>query len=372
MASLRSQKRQAFSLLELLVVIAIIAILIALLLLGFQKVREAAARLACMNNMSNLGYAFHHYHHLKGEFPTEGGSNPSFYKTLLPYVEGQNASDNTPISMYLCPTRRNNEVGAKRDYGYAASNGSATKGPSVLDADPIPASLDIIMSHDGATNKSLLTHLWMSPSTYRGGDPTDQGWATKNNSRQNDYQTKPDNDPTGDSSYLGGPHPCGVPTLWADGHVSNVPYSNIDWPDYWAYQLDSSQLGAAGGRWVRIWHDGSNGGGTPGGSSGSTGSGSPTNTTNNYTSTTSGFTPSNNVQNLSNSVNSTDYQNNTSYQQQTNTYQNTTPGSQTQSLSSRQSAQQTPDSPSSRSDQMKQSLQSLVQQANQYAQNAMN
>src|SRR5262245_34974695 len=199
MPSLRSQKRQAFSLLELLVVIAIIAILIALLMLGLQKVREAAARLSCMNNMSNLGYAFHHYHHLKGEFPTEGGSNPSFYKTILPYVEGQNASDNTPISMYLCPTRRRIDDGAQRDYGYTAPNGSATKGSSVLDADPIPASLDIIMSHDGATNKSLLTHIWMSPSNYKsGGDPTDQGWASKNNSRQNDYQTKADKDPTGD------------------------------------------------------------------------------------------------------------------------------------------------------------------------------
>src|SRR5262249_18486710 len=208
-----------------------------------------ASRLACMNNMQNMGLAFHHYHSLKGSFPTEGGNNQSFYLTLAPYVEGQNAVNSSassgtsgtagtatagnvaPLSTFLCPSRRSTNVGAKRDYGYASSNRPGAQGPSILDSDPIPASLDIIMSHDGAAKKALLTELWMAPSTYLSGDPTDQGYATKNNGRTSATYTKSDGDPTGDTTYLGGPHPKGTTTLWADGHVSVEPF--------WSYTTGS-------------------------------------------------------------------------------------------------------------------------------------
>jgi prepilin-type N-terminal cleavage/methylation domain-containing protein len=236
---LRRTTRSAYTLIELLVVVFIIAILAGLLFAGVQKARDSAKKAACVNNLRQLGVAFYSYQSVKGGFPTEGSSSsgtstyPSFYKSLLPYAEANNATDSTPVALYLCPGRRNMSVGAKRDYGYASSQGTGSVGPSILD-NPRPVRLVEIDEGNRKAETVLLTHVWLAPSTYLGGDSTDLGWATKNNSRTTTNVTKQDGDSSGNNTYLGGPHGAGNLSLFADGHVENYIDSGT-YAQLWAY-----------------------------------------------------------------------------------------------------------------------------------------
>jgi prepilin-type processing-associated H-X9-DG protein len=99
----------------------------------------------------------------------------------------------------------------------------------------------------------MVTHVWMDPGNYQGGDSTDQGWATKNN-RRSHILPKWDRDATGDTSYLGGPYPGWTPALFADGHVANLRYTG-DFDDT-SWNSGGSTVGAGG--------YGSTGGGTSG------------------------------------------------------------------------------------------------------------
>jgi prepilin-type N-terminal cleavage/methylation domain-containing protein/prepilin-type processing-associated H-X9-DG protein len=133
--------RRAFTLVELLVVIAIIGVLIALLLPAVQAAREAARRTQCLNNLKQMGMAVQNHVSAQGAFP-QGGSEPwhdegdassrfskgyGWMVQILPYVEnetlrniskgygiGDRARDlevrKTPVSMYFCPSRRQNIV----------------------------------------------------------------------------------------------------------------------------------------------------------------------------------------------------------------------------------------------------------------------
>lgn len=229
-------KRRGFSLLELLVVIAIIAVLIALLLISVNRARESANRIACANNLHNIGAAFHNYNLVNKAFPTEYNNNPSFYEQLLPYVEEKNATSSTPVKEFLCPSRRTVAAGAKRDYGYASSRANASVGPSVLDNDDPVTITDITGSGTMTSRVAMLTHVWMAPNTYYGGDSTDTGWAQKNNSRTTTDTTKTDSDATGNNTYLGGPHPQNLPTLYADGRVDNTSWANAtQYAQSWAF-----------------------------------------------------------------------------------------------------------------------------------------
>jgi hypothetical protein len=224
----------------MLVVIAIIAILMSLLMVAVQKAREAANRADCMNNLHQMGLAFHLHHDTYDYFPTEDGCNSSFYYTLLPYVEQQNQvglDTNTvePMKLYLCPSRRNISVGAKRDYGYAASGANGGSGPSILDNAGTGVSLGIITNANGTSATAMLTHVWMSPANYQSGDPTDFGWGRKYNARTNATAPKMDTDHTGDTTHLGGPHIGSLPTLYADGHVDNYHYVTPEFGEIWAW-----------------------------------------------------------------------------------------------------------------------------------------
>ncbi|MEO8272388.1 MAG: DUF1559 domain-containing protein, partial [Aureliella sp.] len=89
---MRSQPKNAFTLVELLVVIAIIGILVGLLLPAVQAAREAARRMQCSNNLHQMGIALHNYHDTQGRFPA-GVVQPSFLLwtgSLLPYIEQGN------------------------------------------------------------------------------------------------------------------------------------------------------------------------------------------------------------------------------------------------------------------------------------------
>jgi prepilin-type processing-associated H-X9-DG protein len=161
---------------------------------------------------------------------TSAGTSISFYQALLPYVEQTNANTTTPISVYLDPGRRGVSVGAKRDFGYAASKAYDSVGPSIVDTPGVrPA--DVV---NGLDNTYLLTSVWMTPSTYSGGDATDLGWSQLLNSRMYGGTVKQDTDPTGSTQYLGGPYANSLPTLFADGHVEAIPYANYS--NRWSFQ----------------------------------------------------------------------------------------------------------------------------------------
>jgi prepilin-type N-terminal cleavage/methylation domain-containing protein/prepilin-type processing-associated H-X9-DG protein len=243
--SSQQPKRRGFSLIELLVVIAIIAVLCSLLMVAVQKARDAANRADCMNNLHQMGIAFHVYHDAYNNFPTEDGCNSSFYYSLLQYVEQQNqygsaTNEVLPVKLFLCPGRRTIAVGAKRDYGYAASGANGGSGPSILDNAGNGVSLGIITNANGTSNTAMLTHVWMSPKHYYdGNDTTDLGYGRKFNARTNATSPKMDSDHTGDSNHLGGPHMGSLPTLYADGHVDTYHYIAPNFGQMWAWTTGS-------------------------------------------------------------------------------------------------------------------------------------
>lgn len=241
--------RSAFSLIDLLVTMAIIVLLVSLLVSATQKVREAANRTQCSNQLKQMGLAFHKYHDLQGRLPTEYGNNPSFYERLLPYLEQPDATPTTTVKTFLCPSRRGPDVGARRDYGYGATFARDGVGPCILDAKD-GVTLTTVSNSDGTAYTIVLTHVWMSPTQYRTGDPTDTGWANKQNSRTSIMSPRPDGDPTADTTYLGSPHPGRMPTLYADGHVADFEYGRTDLAEGFAYQ----DVGPAG-RWAQIWRE---------------------------------------------------------------------------------------------------------------------
>lgn len=231
----RPCRHRGFNRVEAIACLAMSFIALCIIGCGLNSSREAANRITCTNNLRMLGIALHTYHDSNNRFPTEAGAEFSFYKALPTYLEQASAPDDAPIKEFLCPTRRNPTIApGKRDYGYAASNGAGTAGTSVLDA-PDGVTLNSITNMNGTPQTLLLSHLWLDPTHYNGGDPTDQGWATKNNSRAFNNVAKPDADATGSNQYIGGPHPNIIPSLFADAHVANMPYGFPQWAQVWAW-----------------------------------------------------------------------------------------------------------------------------------------
>ena len=281
----RSYARRGFTLVELLVVIAIIAVLIGLLLPAVQKVREAAARTSCENNLKQLGIAMHAYHDGNGHFCGEQGSNgenatatTSFYTQILPYVEEGNAVAASgavtaiPIKIFLCPTRRTVQVGAKADYSgvfsdsiahlaggdgdldYVLGQAAVANLRSILDTPNV--TLAAITNGGGTSTTLLLGHKVMQPMDY--SNPNSQNdtggwssisinngydhmrWSDSNGSTLHGYIHDVNNT---DLNHMGGPHPNGSPVLWADGSVTVYPYlyknnnftDDATWQLFWAF-----------------------------------------------------------------------------------------------------------------------------------------
>jgi prepilin-type N-terminal cleavage/methylation domain-containing protein/prepilin-type processing-associated H-X9-DG protein len=131
----RTTRESGFTLVELLVVITIIAILIALLLPAVQAAREAARQVKCSNNLKQLALACLQHEQANRFLPGggwgwtwAGDPDRGFGKrqpggwlySILPYMELGNLHDlglnknydgnviaaETPISTFICPTRR--------------------------------------------------------------------------------------------------------------------------------------------------------------------------------------------------------------------------------------------------------------------------
>jgi prepilin-type processing-associated H-X9-DG protein len=244
----QSGKRKGLSRADALLAVLISFTALCLLSCGLGSARTGAKRIECINNLRQIGIAMHNYHDTNNVFPTENGTNNSFYRGLLTFIEqspvDQQVQQNAPIKLYLCPLRRTPATApGKRDYGYAASGGTGSVGKSVLDTpggysfantkNPVPTNLTL-----------LLTHVWMDPANYGGGDPTDLGWATQNNSRSVNNTAKADSDSSGSTSHLGSPHPGKMPALFLDAHVQDIPYSFGQWAELWAHdsKKDAIQL----------------------------------------------------------------------------------------------------------------------------------
>jgi prepilin-type N-terminal cleavage/methylation domain-containing protein len=225
--------RSAFSLVELLVVIAIMGILVALILAALQKARDAAARVRCVNNLRQIGFGCYSLRQVKSIFPTEnppanGAAGVSLYTQLLPHVEqaNNNPAAPLPVPLFICPSRRQ-VLGPFRDYGYVY-DGVAVTTP-ILFTPNSARQMDLLSR--SVTNTALLTHLWLLPSDQAMWSGCPNQAASANN--------QPDNQPN--PGGIGSPHASSNPHLFADGHVSSLPYgwNNPPGAQNWMWNLDN-------------------------------------------------------------------------------------------------------------------------------------
>ncbi|QDT70733.1 hypothetical protein MalM25_36890 [Planctomycetes bacterium MalM25] len=173
----RVDARRAFTLVELLVVIAIIGILVALLLPAVQAARESARRTQCNNQLKQIGLALQNYHDSQGQFPkgrnstSEVGVGWSFlilpqmeenaihdaYDATQPvHAEANAAAMRTPISAYICPSRRS--VTADRNFDNNDQGAGANGEP-----------LGVAVAGDYAANAGLEEDMGMENNDYEEG-----------------------------------------------------------------------------------------------------------------------------------------------------------------------------------------------------------
>ena len=235
----KNYPRRGISRIEVLLCMLVFVVALGLTFVWAQRSRMAPNRIECVNNLKNLGQALHSYHVDFGSFPSEAAQpSPNLYMSLNAYFEDQSSPSpflNPPRRRaFLCPSRRNVSVGPKRDYGYGGTKEPGSVGTSVLDA-PVPVNMKT-SGNVSWSNVAFLSHVWMDPKHYEGGDPTDLGWITLNNSRSCNTNFL-DGNPAGSTKAIGSPHPYSSPFLFADGHVQNIPYTWTEHlPKIWAIE----------------------------------------------------------------------------------------------------------------------------------------
>ncbi|MBN1393448.1 MAG: DUF1559 domain-containing protein [Pirellulales bacterium] len=302
----------AFTLVELLVVITIIGILIALLLPAVQAAREAARRVQCTNNLKQLSLAMLNHEEQYKFFPSGGWGHrwtgdpdrgtgieqPGGWTfVILPFLEqqavydlgsdgqpdvitaqqksGAFTRDQTPLSMFICPTRRKPVVyprpgnrwyynsdditsSAANDYAAnAGSNGGAnaiscSSGPSsIANADTyiypgqhdtgilFPRSqLTMAEISDGASSTYMIGEKYLCPDNYDNGlDPHDDMGIYEANSPdntrwctydpENDVSLHPMRDTPGYVIWgiFGSAHAASFHMAFCDGSVRGISYT---------------------------------------------------------------------------------------------------------------------------------------------------
>lgn len=218
-----------------IVVVLACVVLGGVVLVLVQHSRAVSRRIECTQNLQRLGLAMLNYSDVNQNFPFEESGRSSFYERILLVGEGSRDREPRAVEYYLCPARRTTAMApGKRDYGYAASQ--PPEALSVLDTPDPPVNLAGRAALASGPSKTLvLAHVWMSPATYTGGDPTDLGWQTLNNARAINNTAKRDDDPTGSIQHIGSPHKNVMPCLFADGHVQSLPYDFSFWAQAWAW-----------------------------------------------------------------------------------------------------------------------------------------
>jgi hypothetical protein len=179
----------------LILLITIGALASALMVIFVLHAREASREMQCRDNLRRLGIGFHSYCDIDWVFSTEvNGSGKGIFTDVLPNLGNDQ-------ELFICSSRRDPHAAiGKRDYGYAASSGGAK---SIFDTDG-GVSLIVWTNASGKSPTVLLSHVWMEQAHYYGGDPTDLGWATLNNSRSINNTAICDFDPRGALRILAG------------------------------------------------------------------------------------------------------------------------------------------------------------------------
>ncbi len=253
MRSHRPDRRAGISVVAIVAIVAavvlvgmcVLGIAAAMLMQGVAKSREAAKRIECSNHLRNLGFVMHKEESVSGVFPSEKkdpkGTPQSFYTLIIGDLDPTGRTPKAPspdaLKTFLCPSRRSPpDALGKRDYGYVTFSGGPSPGQAILDY-PEGVTFRIIENGNGTSNTAVLSHLWMSPENYLGGDPTDVNWnASPPQNARTQAQPFPDTSPQGNTSSMGSPHPAVMPVLFADNHVTSLSYVGFgaqNWQNIW-------------------------------------------------------------------------------------------------------------------------------------------
>jgi prepilin-type processing-associated H-X9-DG protein len=221
--------RRGISRIELLILV-LMALLVGCLSIVYiaTRARPDSDRAECAHNLRQIGQGCHAFADAVGVLPTEAEGQSVFVQLSYAFP-----GPPSRLKLYLCPMRRRPGSQPLGDYGYGTGPGQA--GTSVLAA-PKGLSLKEIDQADGTAYTLLLSHKAVNSDQYDGSGRNDTGWHTLDHARDPGpmYLDCPHADKDL-SRFMGAPHPGSCPSLWCDGHVSNLAYSTTTMPQFWAY-----------------------------------------------------------------------------------------------------------------------------------------
>jgi prepilin-type N-terminal cleavage/methylation domain-containing protein/prepilin-type processing-associated H-X9-DG protein len=272
--------RRAYTLIELLLVIAIIGILIALSSSAITKVQTTAAQVSCANYLRQIGIAMLHHHTTHRVFPSNGGwdgkqqikaadgslftptvtepNNPpphhfgvgtpgqlprfqtgSRAYAILPFLEQEavyrGQAWTTPVSPYICPSRRHVDAQAAPASDQYATYltggwewGKIDYAANALVIPNRPKVMSLVQITDGASNTILIGEKAMDRNNYETGtwfwdEPFFIGGAG-GTERSGTLILKDDRGIKFPYNW-GSPHTGGAQFVFADGSVHTLSYS---------------------------------------------------------------------------------------------------------------------------------------------------